>query len=286
MTKRQIPYNNSAATLRFEFPPNWVAQTITAVNIQITDLDGADLLAETATTLWTATTLASAASVGDPTVTLTAGTLSPGDRLQIAASATGPQESIETQHYNSSSKVVKGLFCTYDLDTSTVATWVKTKQLLIKWIPVGSDDLPYHEEAEVAVSQLAMADFERRFRFDFPREADIVARKGPLSFQKHHENTLKELGARLGNRGALMNRLQDQASSEDLILALARFKVTRAAGDKWTYENGVAEKEYERQFEIFAADPKWFDDDQDGVRDAAEIDDHSVGQRIGSERCI
>jgi hypothetical protein len=299
---RQIPYNNSAATLRFEFPPNWDVQNITGVNIQITDLSGTDLLAATATTLWTATTLASAASVGDSTITLTSATLSPGDRLEIASSDSGPKEQIEVQSYNSSTKVVtlardlrfahasgtavKGCFVTYDLDTSTVATWAKSKQVVLIWAPAGSDDHPHHERGEIANFDFGVPDFERRFRIRYPFAAMVLAQRGHDGFVKHYEETLKDLRVHLWSRGLHMERVQNTEIVSRPMLSLARLLVVRGGGDKLAHEQDIAIKEFNEHFEILCSDPIWVDADQDNVRDEKEIDDYSGTQLMGSERAI
>jgi hypothetical protein len=303
MSKRQIPYNNSAATLRFEYPPNWDAQTITGVNIQITDESGTDLQAAAATTLWTATTLAAAASVGDRTITLTAATLSPGDVLEIAASATGAQERVTVDYYNSSTKVatlqrsqtkghasgtaVKGAFVTYDLDTSTVATWPKTKQVIIKWIPAGSDDHEVHELGEVSASRFHIPDFEQRFRALYAREARTVSqRKSEAPFADLHFEAMEYLSVSLMSRGMLMERIQDIAKAAPTVLTYARYLVNLDGGDRYTAEIATSLAEHNRQFELLCNLPIWTDDDQDGVKDDAEIDDHSGRQLLGSETAI
>lgn len=298
---RQIPYNNSAATTRFEYPPNWDAQTITGINIQITNLEGSDLLAATAATLWTATTLASAAAVGDSTITLTAATLSPGDRLEIAASASGPKEQIEVQSYNSSTKVVtlardlryahanstavKGLFATYDLDTSTVATWPKSEQVLLIWIPAGSDDLPHHERGEIASFDFAIPDFEQRFRVLYPTEAMVLARRDD-GFRKHCLETMKQLRIHLWSRGLHLERVQNTEVVAPCALSLARLLVVNGGGDKLAHEQDAALNEFTRNFEILCSNPIWVDSDQDNAREDDEIDDYSGTQLMGSERSI
>jgi hypothetical protein len=303
MSKRQIPYNNSAATLRFEYPPNWDAQTITGVNIQITDESATDLLAATAATLWTATTLSAAASIGDTTITLTAATLSPGDVLEIAASATGAKERVTVDFYNSSTKVatlarsltkahasgtaVKGAFATYDLDTSTVATWPKAKQVLIKWIPAGSDDHEVHELGEVSVSRFSIPDFENRFRALYAREARIVSqRKSEAPFATLHSEAMEYLSVALLARGLLMERIQDVALASPTVLTYARYLVNLDGGDRYTAEQAISLTEHNRQFELLCNLPIWTDDDQDGAKDEKEVDDHGGRGMLMSETAI
>lgn len=293
---RQLPYNNSAATIRLEFPVEWDVDNLTGVNISIAELDGDALLAATAATLYTATTTNATASVGDSTVTLAndASAPSPGDRLRIADSAAGPSEEIEVESYNSSTKVVtlkrelryahtsgtavKGLFCTYDLDTSTVATWAKALQVVITWTPVGSDDLAVTERAEVAAVYYSFPDFKERFRVRYPREFKLKEKEIDAIYQEAE----REVQADLRSIEFNIDRLVDQGQLHMAILKKTRLIVCESGGNKWEYETNQARDEYQRYFETFKNTPQWSDDNQDGVQDDYEIDD--LMGLLGSER--
>ena len=280
---RQIDYNNSAFTLRFEFPLEWDVDSLTGVNIDITNLDGESLLDATAATLWTATTLNGATSVGGSTITLTAATLSPGDRLRISASAAGPDEEIEVESYNSSTKVatlrrelrfahsdaaaVKGLFCTYDLDTSTVATWTKALQVVLRWTPGGSDDLPVKERGEVSASYFAFPDFSQRFEVRYPREHRMALPRLPSILEEaklevEHDVSTPELD---------IHRVVDSEKIRLMVLKKARLIVLEGTGDKWVAEREAAIDEYNRIKEIVLNQPIWQDENQDDVKDDEEI---------------
>ena len=300
MPQRQIPYNNAAATLRYEYDPDWDPQTITGVTLTVTDLDGTELLAAAAATLWTATTLSAAAAVGETTITLTAATLAPGDRLSIAASADGPHEKVRVKSYNSSTKVatldlelryghasgtnVKGAWATYDIDTSTVATFPVTQQMRLVWTPAGSDDLARTEEAEISKYAFGVSDFEPWFRRNYPTESEEVSQRGPDGFGDLHADAVAELQMDLSIRGFLLDRLVNQSLASHAVYALARRMVVRGGGDNFAHEQKAALEEYQRKFEQLCNLPIWTDDNQDGIRDAAEIDNRSAAQLVNSER--
>lgn len=294
---RLIQYNDSSFTLRFEYPAGWNAQSITGVNITITDVEGNSLLAATAATLYTATTLGAAASVGDSTITLASGAsaVSPGDRLQIAASTTGPTEDITAQSYNSTTRVitlerelryahtsaaaVKGLWCTYALSTSTTTTWTKGLQVLIDWDP-DTDDLPVRERGEVVISAYGPADFVERFRTIYPDEYDAFVD----NLNNLVEEARRQLDTSLLSHGCLMDRIQDQSLLTPVLAALVRRLIAFSGGDRSEHEQDVANKEYARLFDELTRLPIWADDDQDGIRDEEEIDDYGDWQLLNSSR--
>jgi len=282
---RQIDYNNSAFTLRFEFPLEWDLDSLTGVNIDITNLDGESLLDATAATLYTATTTNAAGAVGDSTVTLAndASAPSPGDRLRISASAGGPSEEIEVESYNSSTKVatlrrelrfahttgtaVKGLFCTYNLDTSTVATWTKALQVVLRWSPGGSDDLPVKERGEVSASYFAFPDFSQRFEVRYPREHRIALPR----LKSVLEEAKLEVEHDLSTPEFHIHRVADSEKVRLLVLKKARLIVLEGTGDKWESERTAAIDEYNRIREIILNQPVWQDENQDDVKDDEEM---------------
>jgi len=58
----QIKYNSDANALKFEFPTEWDVKTITDITITVLNSAGTELLTATSLTLWTQTTLDSAAA--------------------------------------------------------------------------------------------------------------------------------------------------------------------------------------------------------------------------------
>lgn len=296
---RLVQYNNSAFTVRFEYPEKWDAQTLDGVNLTITDTSGNELLAATAATLYGGTTLNAAESVGDSTVELAVGAsaFSPGDRFQIAAGNSGPTEDCEVQSYNSSTRVatlkrellydhasgaaVKGLWCTYDLDTSTVATWTKGLQLLFDWAPQNVDNFPARERGEVATSAFEPSDFIARFKVLYPEAYDAR----PRDIEDLYEESVRQLRTELLSRGLLMDRIQDQEMLTPALVALARYLDSLPNGDSDDSRKS-AFQEYQRQISIISAMPIWVDTNQDKVEADEEIDNYSDWQLLNSENGI
>lgn len=284
---RQIAYDNISA-IRLDFPPDWNPASVTGVGFQADTTGGASLEAYAAATVYTATTLNAAAAVGDSTITLpsNAGTLYPGDRLQIASGTLGPAEEVEVVFYNSSTKVatlkheleyahasaiaVRGLWATYSLDTSSTEIWTAGLQIVITWTPLGSAEymIPIKERAEIAKFFFSVPDFARRFETRFPREWLIA---------KPRLNLIFEEAKRCVERDGLHNswhidRQVENLDVQELILLKARELVTDMGGETWSHEQNKAGERYKKEFDSVMAAVRWQDDNQDGVMDDDEID--------------
>ena len=283
---RQLEYNNAAFTMVFEFPPGWDIASITAVNITVKNTAGTTLLAETAATIYTATTLNGAVAIGDSYVTLanTATACVPGRQYEMAASAAGPAEVLSCHHYDGTNYLlygtadtrsahttgtaVKGAYCTYDLDTSTVATWPVGTQCVIQWAPVGSDDPSMFERAEISISRFGAPDFEQRFEAKYPIEYDVARGEiGSLEFE-----TYELLKMRMKSDGVHLDRLRDTNDVMPTFLALARYIVLEGSGDSETTERNEARENYDRLYAYLAKIPAWQDLDQDEIQDPSEVD--------------
>ena len=287
---RTLEYNNAAYTLRFEFPPNWGA--VTAVNITIQSMAGADVLAATAATLPSWGALASATAAGDTTATLASSTTDPadGDWVRFEASTAGPAEDAEVlsfnpetmtlrhplEHAHASGGTVSPRFCTYDLDTSTVATWTKGLRCTIQWTP-NTDDPDMFELAEVAVSQFEVPNFEERFKL-LSRQA-WMARQQVIP--ELYSETKSQLHSELQLSGLDLNRVMDTELFSPLMLAAARRLAILGAGSKYEDERTVADVEYQRWMTIVKESPIWTDTDHDEAEDDTEIDDHGAAADMG-----
>lgn len=285
---RKIAYNNSAFTIRLEYPIGWDASSITGVTLAVANDEGGALLAASACTLASDTTMSSGTSVGDTTATIGTGvqTYLPGDRILLPTSNNGPSEEAEIQSYNSSTGVItfkralryahaagtiKALFCTYDLDTSTVATWEKGLQVVLTWTPAGSDDIPLKERGEIVSFALGFPDFTQRFKILYPREYRIKED----TIQEIFDEAKIAVQMDLSSRDLNLDRLVDTAFILPAIMAKARWLITMSGGDKWADERETARDEYNRLIEIVTNQPIWTDDNQDGVQDDVEIDDYA-----------
>jgi uncharacterized membrane protein YphA (DoxX/SURF4 family) len=92
--EREIKYNDASQALRLEYPSHWRAEGITAVALAISDTNAGALLASTAATCYTATTLATTTTTSvdpaaDPATPTTAPTLDAGGRFDELAAGTG-----------------------------------------------------------------------------------------------------------------------------------------------------------------------------------------------------
>ena len=163
---RIVKYDEGANALRLEYPYGWNVSGLSDVTIGIKTTAGAELLAATSATIYSNTTLASAATAGDVTIDLAVGAdaVSPGDRLFIAHSAGGRDEEVEVASYNSTSKevtvaspliyghssgaAVYGLWATYDLDTTDTDVWPINSDIVITWTPDSGDHV-YTERGRV-----------------------------------------------------------------------------------------------------------------------------------------
>jgi hypothetical protein len=301
---KQIEYNNAAFGLRLELPHEWAAQTVSDVEITVKDTAANELLAATSATPWSAVGIQLDGAVALETDEITlevsgAGavpSLSPGDRLQIAASAGGPQEDVEVLFYTASTKTatlvrdlrynhsdqatVVGLFWTYDLDTSTVADYPLGKQLVLTWDP-DTDDIPVRERAEIANREFAIPGFEERFAALHPREYDAAMTPEVRLFRFLEEAHI-QVGHELIVRGLLINRVVDQAILVPTLMAKVRWLILLNGDDRYQTERDVCAAEYQRQFELLCTAPIWADDDQDEVRESSEVEDHQ--QMVGFER--
>jgi len=296
---RQIPYNNAAAALRFAFPSDWDAQNITSVTLTVKDTAGNELLAADACTLWDggdATQINGAVEVDDNSLIIEltgAGTLPvpvPGDVLQIAASAAGPKEDIKVLFYAVATKTITaevdfryghsdnagivGLYCTYDLDTSTVADWPLSKPLVLTWTAVGTDDLPCRERGEVVNSEFSIPGFADEFSVVYPREYEAAVdpiNRLPQLLQHAHNQVRAELAV----KGLFIDRVVDSTALIPVLMAKVRWIVLLSGDDQYETEREVASKEYDRQLTLLATSPMWADDNQDGIKTESEFEDHS-----------
>jgi hypothetical protein len=243
--QREIKYNDSSQSLRLEYPSHWRAELITAVTIGVKDEAGAALLAATAATVYTATTLASAASLGAVTCTLagTAGNLAVGDRIRLS----GPLEDCTVRSYNSTSKVVTleralladhaissavyPLWCTYALSTSTVATWPIGLECVITWTPTG-DDLQITEYAVVSGAAFGARAYRERFAAIYPSEFEVAQAR----IEAVYEESRSRIRYRLAGRSMNIDRVIDQEILMPVLLDMMRYLIVCSGGNSFATE--------------------------------------------------
>jgi hypothetical protein len=281
---KQLKYD-SENTLRLEIPPEWKVQNnIQNITVAVKDTSGNSLLSAANTTLYSADTLASAASSGDNTVTLTTGNvLSFGERIRLYGSGNTTEDrtvlsyvastkvvtlSTVLDYDHSASSEVHGLFATYAIDMTDNDVYSKNRQLRIIWTSSDIKHAPYTELAEVAeTSEFSASDFDEEFSALYPREYEN-ARERLTSLRELAE---RRLGYRLQSRGMNMDRVQDQRVIMDSLLSLTRYLTIQGYGDDWEFEINQAWDQYLRDFEDLCSLPIWVDDNQDEIKTEDEV---------------
>jgi len=286
--QREIKYNDSAQVLRLEYPSHWRAESITAVALVVTNDDAGSLLASTAATCYTATTLASAASLGAVTATLAAGAgnLAAGDRIRLVT----PTEDCTIKSYNTTSKVatferalladhasgssVYGLWCTYSLDTSTVATWPLNLECVAKWTP-NSDDLMLTELCIVSGMGFGAKAYKERFAAIYPSEYEVAQAR----IESIYEEARSRMKYRLAGKNLNIDRVIDQEILMPVLMDMMRFLVVNSGGSSWATERESAWATFLMSEDTLTSQPIWADDDQDGAADEAEVQIHEPFRR-------
>jgi hypothetical protein len=276
---RRIKYNDASQSLRFEFPDHW--QTPTTCNITITDRGGTDLLASTAATIYTATTTDGAVAAGDSTFTIDGSVvMNAGDRFRIQKAGDTP-EIVTVQSYASKvatinhtfdfahvdGSAVFGMWCTYDLDTSTVATWPSGKEVTITWTP-STDNIPFTEQAKVyKLSGGGSTGWRDHFRARYPN----LYRESSDRLDALYDDALDELTWIVRAEGHDLNDLRDPDFIRMPLAAIMAGYVARNEGDAGEFEIATAEKDLVKYVTILSQPHVWFDKDQDLAEDEGEV---------------
>ena len=271
---QSLKYGDDSLALRLEYPTDW--DTATGVDLRILNRSGGELLAADACTLYTATTTAATASRGDNTLTLHAGAsaLSPGDRVEIAASAAGPKEVVTVDHYVATTKIatltqqllfnhtsgtaVSGRFCTYDADLSDTDVFPLGKLLTLEWTP-DTDNEAFPTTAKIAAHKWEPTDIEGRFATLWPDVyAVMVARK---SFAAALKEGRIQLAAWIESKGRNLDRLIDADKADQPLMSLMAWMAVRSEGDSMKYEKESAKEAFDTDLRLLTETPSWWDED-------------------------
>jgi hypothetical protein len=285
---RQLKYNSATNVLRFEFPVEWEGDDITGVTLAIHDKSGTELLAADALTLYTATELDGAVDkhLNEIVLDSAAGALSPGDPILIDGIA-GPERN-RVKGYDSSTfavtlesildndhadaDAVYGLWGTYTLDTTTVATWTAGLIVTLTWTPAGSGQATT-ELAQISKSVVEIEGLAKRFSRVYPRafrsfteSVDRLADMLDEAKRRVEKDMLAE--------NMVMNRTVDQDVLSEWIMAKMAH-LWALNGDKdLEDERKVLSKECEIEKQLVYKLPIWADHNQDKIEDAEEVTDH------------
>lgn len=284
---KQIRYGDSSFTLRLEMD-DWDVENISAVNIEVKSRGGTDLLASTAATLYTATTLGAAATAGDMSVTLAEGSAapSPRDRMVIAANNDGERERVVVHHYDAanlelytkmelnesheSGADVYGCFATYALDASDTDTFTKGKIAQVIWTPVGSDDLPVSFEYKVSGSAVAGGGLWDELENTYRSTYEMVINR---DLDKLEDAIKTRFGAKLRTRGLDTDRVKDQTLLLPGLVLFARYIIHADDTDPEIYNR--TKVDFAEWLDDLASAPIWQDFDQDDAEDeVGEVQPH------------
>ena len=274
---KSIKYSDDSFALRGEYPERVArnAASITGVTVSLSGTGGTELVAATAATIYTPTTLSADALHGAMYVALAAGATAPveGDRFMIGASADGPAEQVICDHYDSSTRylylerqlqyshtsgaAVVGLWATYDLDASDTDVYTKGREIRVLWNP-DTDDEAWTELYQVSGSSAAPPGFWSEFQAIYPTEYEMATDRDMDTIEGHirarfaHEFT---------SRGLLMTRVVDSDRLTSGMILFARYVLTDKDDHMKAWANWL---------KILCDDPIWTDDDQDGIQDDNE----------------
>lgn len=288
---RQIRYNDNTNVVKFEFPTEWDPKLVTAVDISITNKDGTELLASDSVTLFTATTLDTAATRFARQVTLDSGTdaLNIGDKILITGDL--GDETAYVKGFESVNKVVEitstnglrnphesgdavyGAFGTYTIDTTTVATFTAGLVMTLTWTPTGAGQ-PITELAQIAKSAFDIIGLEQRFKNLYARAYDDFTEPYEKFADMQMEAEQQVENELLGN-GLDLQRVVDQSKLAPLVMAKMAYLWTLNGDENKQDEYEKYKLEYGNEFDRVLQWPLWVDRNQDLIEDDQEVSSHN-----------
>ena len=287
-----ITYANATQALRFEVPDSW-DPIPTGVNIEVKDTNNTDILAATAATIgFTATTLNGALSVGDNSMIGTADiAASPGDRIRIAASTTGPAEIVVCKHHNASTKTttfsplryahttgaaVNAMWFTYSLDASDADDYPVNKELLINWIP-NTDNALVPQLARVVISGFDLQGIEKEFSEIYRIEHENMAG----NFNAYYANAKRKVKNKLRLKNKNLDDVKDPELYREPVIEWMVYQNNKSmGGDSRVTEAKAALEAFNAAMATLEDSKIWYDEDQDDVQDEGEVQAVTYGPGI------
>jgi hypothetical protein len=286
----QVKYNHASNPLRIEFPAEWDSKSVTAVNVEVFDNDGAELVSSTPATLYTATTLAAAAARYASSITLDAGAVDLEQDDQILIAGVTGDEVANVKGYDSATKIteldttldnphdsgdaVYGLFATYTLDTTATATFTRGMELTIRWTPTGAI-MPFTQRLQVSVSGVDISGIRKELEYSCHRAYEAFTDEVEhfeWMLRKAERQIKKDL--RASNPPMDYDRIVDQDEVIDLVVAKMAYLWTQGGDEAIEDERKFWGSEYGTQLGIVKSLPIWEDKDQDNVKDEGEETSH------------
>jgi hypothetical protein len=277
----RVLYGDATATIRRELPESF--DSVTAGEITIYDTGGTELVAATAVTVPTATTLASAVTAGEKTCTVAGGTWEPGDILRIEDSNSGPPEDFEVESFNATSKVitskerfqyahanaaaVSARWVTYVWDVSTTATYTNLLEGTFEWATWTPDNPGITNSWVISKRELAVGGLEHEFANLYPHYYAVVEDDAWGDFEQNAYIELEQNFAPYGQD--FMNLISTRAAKRLLMVQIA-YLIAWGQGSVWESERTAMHTELDRLITLFKQQRNWFDTDQDLAREDEE----------------
>lgn len=285
---KQIPYNNSSVTLKIACPAEWAIEDLTAVTIKATDDNAVELLADTAATLYTATTIDGAISQYDDSFILAAGSDSPavGDTMKLAG--TGSEEYIVVKGYDAATLTVTcediidndyddgtdvyGLDISYDMDTSVVATFTAGLVFTITWTPTGTG-IQIKDLYQIGKFATDVEGIRKRFGRLYPRAySAFTSPVERIADMVKEAEIFVSIELEAGNMD--YNRIINHDVLSQLLMAKMAYLWTLGADEDLADEREALSLTYSSLFGLASALPLWSDTDQDEKVDDDEVTTH------------
>lgn len=284
-----ITYTKHTSVVRISFPTDWDPSALTGLTLTVDDNAGNELLATSAATIWTSTTLDSAASQYDTALYLDAGAdnLEIGDIVRIEGLL--GREDHTVKGFDPSTKIatletilgrsfeegaaVNALNALIAVDFSDTDDYAPGTQLVLTWTPTGTGS-PYTILAEIeAFNQIEVAEFIEEFKAIYPRAYSALITPADR-LRVVLRNAQARLRMDLLSRNLDVARIKDQRLITPPLMALVAMIWAINGDDELMEERKVLSGEYGTLLEILCALPVWVDSDGDGIEDDGETQDH------------
>lgn len=287
---KQLRYNDATNIVRKELPSELKLTASSTIYLTIYDDSGNTVVARAASDQYAATTINAAITAGDSSFVLAVGAtaLEPGDRIRILDSDDGPDEDLEVEHYDSSTRTVYpkdslyyshssgasvvGLWATDTIDTTDTSSFVKSAELVFAWEHGADESSAFKFDTDLyKVSWVGFGsdDAVERFSVKFASLYDEV-RDRVFDIK---DEAIRELRFELSAVSLDIDRVIDQETlMVPLILKMGLIAI--GFSDTTVTEREMLMDEYGKQFDRLQNLPLWVDEDQDLVKEEDEVDKH------------
>ncbi len=160
---------------------------------------------------------------------------------------------------------VNALFCDYDLDTSDTGDYATGKEYVATWTP-DTGDIPLVDTAQVVKFAFSGAEYETEFRKRFPSEYQSRQTDIKDILEMNYRDLRDELFPNIQ-----LDRVVSKGIITKLFCLYTRKSILSSMGDDYEHEYEISKEEYDACLASVKNSNIWTDDDQDGIKDDAEI---------------